>query len=340
MSNTLFSNINRSLEASNTNLNSAQEVLTQNINQFKNNVRTVITNTGNKIKGASTSQKVVGLIIVLAILGVLSYYIYKILKRQEFDFKNGSAIQFLKPTNGKTLREIDASILKNKFTQENIYQYTYHFCIYVNGTSCVAYDDFGSYKYNDAKSVWYRGNKPTNDGKITLQSPGVVLTPYQPKLKFLFKTQNSSEHEIYQTEPLILNKWNHITLVYNNKTVSIYINGELTDTFVLNNQPYVVKTSNIYASANGGFPGALVYYQFIDGDALKPKVVKELAQYYLDKADKFKKGMYDKDCSRLSGINLEQYIKDKCAKECSAKDKNEITNEYFAFQEAQRNLKK
>ena len=338
MSNTLFSNINRSLEASNT--NSTKEFITQNLNEIRNNVRTVITNTGNKIKSASTSQKVVGSIIILALLGVMSYYIYKVLKTQEFDFKNGSAIQFLKPTNGKTLREIDASILKNKFTQDNIFQYTYHFCIYINGTSCVSFDDFGSYKYNEAKSIWYRGDKPTQNGKISLQSPGVVLTPYQPKLKFVFKTQNTVDNEIYQTEPLILNKWNHVTLVYNNKTVSIYINGELTDTFVLNNQPYVVKNKNIYVSANGGFPGALAYYQFIDGVSLKPKLVKELSKFYLNKADKFKKGMYNKDCSRLSGINLEEYIKDKCAEECSAKDKKVIKDEYFAFQEAQRNLRK
>ena len=167
--------------------------------------------------------------------------------------------------------------------------FTYTFWMYVNSVPIITdsknqyYNDYkntwNNYRYGDWKSVFYRGNdmstSVTESGKdvTTLQQfPGVWLSPKLNNLNFVFQNGESNQNaEGIEIENIPMNEWFHVTICFEGYSVSVYINGKLENTIVLNQ--YIpssndMNSKNIYI-CNDSFlnfvPSSSDGYQCPDG---------------------------------------------------------------------------
>lgn len=136
--------------------------------------------------------------------------------------------------------------------------YTYYFWIYIDG------NDWNSYRYNEWKSIFYRGT-PINDGNLEslMQYPGFWLTPKLNNMVIVF--QNEGKVERIEIDNIQFNEWINYAIVIESKSVSIYINGLLDRTLnleqnfnIMNNYSiYVASDSSASLEKKSGFSGEL-----------------------------------------------------------------------------------
>jgi hypothetical protein len=183
---------------------------------------------------------------------------------------------------------------KNILQNTNNGHFTYSFWLYVNGTNNdLSGDNWNSYRYGEWKSIFYRGTSINSDDLSKLvQFPGFWLTPKLNNLVIVF--QNSSEVERIEINNIEFNKWLNIVVVFEIKSVNIYINGKLDR--VLNLSQYVSNMDqyNLYISNDknasptqqSGFAGSiseLIYYNY----ALTNINVNKSYEYYKDIINKY-----------------------------------------------------
>lgn len=168
--------------------------------------------------------------------------------------------------------------------------FTYSFWLYINNSTTSINDqpNWYNYRYNEWKSVFYRGSPINNSGDISklLQFPGVWLTPIINNMVIVF--QNSSYVERIEINDIPFNTWMNYNIVVETKSVSIYINGKLDRSLnlyqnisIMNNFPLYL-TSDILMSKNkdkSGFAGSLaelIFYNY----ALSPADIFNSYKYY------------------------------------------------------------
>ena len=169
--------------------------------------------------------------------------------------------------------------------------FTYSFWIYVNGNN----DDlnnkntWNNYRYNEWKSIFYRGNtmSPTGDLSSLIQFPGVWLTPVINNIVIVF--QNGSYVERLELLNIPLNAWTNISIVVQSKSVTIYVNGSLDRTLNLQQTVTIMNGYNLYVGGDkyasnsknqsgfAGFLGELIYYNY----ALTAHDIHKSYEYYL-----------------------------------------------------------
>lgn len=168
--------------------------------------------------------------------------------------------------------------------------FTYSFWLYIDNSTTNVNDqaNWYNYRYNEWKSVFYRGSPINNSGDISqlLQFPGVWLTPVLNNMVIVF--QNSSYVERIEINDIPFNTWINYSIVVETRSVSIYINGKLDRSLnlyqnisIMNNFPLYL-TSDILMSKNKnecGFAGSLaelIFYNY----ALSPSDIYNSYNYY------------------------------------------------------------
>ena len=202
--------------------------------------------------------------------------------------------------------------------------YSYSFWFYVNGNDNNYNTNnnnnnhyWEGYKYNDWKSIFYRGNAITADNLTTLmQFPGFWLTPLYNNLVIVF--QNSSNVERIEIENIEFNSWINVVLVIENNSVLIYINGLLSKTLNLYQSAINMNNYNLYitndASLNkdklpgfAGYLAELMTYNY----AIPQSQIYNSYQYYKKIIDKYqnKKNKESNNYQLPSLITNSDYMK-------------------------------
>jgi hypothetical protein len=166
-------------------------------------------------------------------------------------------------------------IANNELAQDlNGGYFTYSFWLYINGNdnNINNGNTWYSYRYNEWKSVFYRGNPITKNNLSTLiQFPGVWLTPVINNLVIVF--QNGSYVERLELDNIPFNTWTNYVIVVELKSVSIYINSLLDRTLNLYQSITNMNGNNLFISSDkelskskesgfAGYLGELIFYNY------------------------------------------------------------------------------
>jgi hypothetical protein len=135
-------------------------------------------------------------------------------------------------------------------------------------------------KENQYKVILIRGSVGNSDKNyFEGKEPGIYLDNTDNSLMINMGKQldltKPATNQI-RVSDLPLNKWFCLTIVVENNSVDIYIDGLLLDTLTLVNVSYTNEGS-LYLKSLGGFFGHLVYLRYVN-ESLKPKLVHE---YYM-----------------------------------------------------------
>jgi len=165
--------------------------------------------------------------------------------------------------------------------------FTYSYWIYVNNSPSYEYN-WNNYRYNEWKSVFYRGSQINADGDLSTitQFPGFWLKPILNNMVIVF--QNNSFTELLEIENIPFNTWVNILLIVETKSVALYINGSLDRTLNLNQNVAIMDSYNLYLTSDVstsieknkcGFAGCiaeLTYYNY----ALTYEQIKIVYSFY------------------------------------------------------------
>jgi hypothetical protein len=183
--------------------------------------------------------------------------------------------------------------------------FSYSFWIYVNGNDNSYNKDrnWYAYRYNEWKSIFYRGTEIDASGNMStlIQYPGFWLTPNLNNMVIVF--QNTGYIERIEVTNIPFNKWTNYVVVVESKSVSLYIDGLFDRAINLYQSIVPMSGYNLYiandknASKNNklyGFAGYLAqvtYYNF----ALKPSDVNSNYNYYSSILDNFQSSLDTKE---------------------------------------------
>jgi hypothetical protein len=135
--------------------------------------------------------------------------------------------------------------------------FSYSFWLYVNSVP-VKPDDpdyqntWSNYRFGDWKSVFYRGNDVSNREMsgmgIMQQYPGVWLGPRKNFMSIVFQNgEEGSKMERIDIENVPLNRWFQVLIVVEGNSVSVYMDGKLENTKVLNQMiPSDLQEKDLY----------------------------------------------------------------------------------------------
>jgi hypothetical protein len=160
--------------------------------------------------------------------------------------------------------------------------FTYSFWLYINNTtnnsannlSTTATSSWNNYRYNEWKSIFYRGNAIDSSGDLSslVQFPGFWLTPVLNNMVIVF--QNGSYVERLEIIDVPFNTWTNFSVVVEAKSVSVYINGLLDRTLNLYQSVTIMNGYNLYLTSDimtstnqsqSGFAGnlaELIFYNY------------------------------------------------------------------------------
>ena len=204
---------------------------------------------------------------------------------------------------------------KKNFNEKIIGEFTYSFWLYVSSFNpgFTEYDFSGN--NNMWKHVWHRGNSGDfrNDKWLeNVQYPGVWLSPNLKEIIFEINIRNknytiSNDHKPIERIQLDIedyNTWVNYSIVLNNYSLTIYVNGELEKTVLIQNYINdldVIQNYNLYLggekinpsgiapiSTRNGFPGYLAYLVYFN-QSYNPGEIKRLYNFYKKKIDRFVK---------------------------------------------------
>tara|TARA_B110000879_G_scaffold209588_1_gene297695 strand:- start:919 stop:1701 length:783 start_codon:yes stop_codon:yes gene_type:complete len=117
------------------------------------------------------------------------------------------------------------------------------------------------YKYGRAKHLFHLG-----DPNGTNVSPGVWLHPKNNNLIIRMHTHNRGTESLNpdinleiekncDIENIEVQRWMHLAIVLQNKTLDVYINGQLRRSCTYKNVPKTNNTGSVHINKDGGFDG-------------------------------------------------------------------------------------
>jgi hypothetical protein len=166
--------------------------------------------------------------------------------------------------------------VSNSVLEADLYggYFTYSFWLYINNGVGTDTAYWNNYRYNEWKSIFYRGNAINSYGDLSslIQFPGFWLTPALNNMVIVF--QNGSYVERLEINDIPFNTWTNFSIVVETKSVSIYIDGNLDRTLNLYQNIVVMNAYNLYITSDmltsknkneSGFAGSLaelIYYNY------------------------------------------------------------------------------
>lgn len=148
----------------------------------------------------------------------------------------------------------DSVTLLRSDNQDEGLEFSYSFWIYLNDWS---------YKYGEEKHVFHKGENVVKMDDIVNQCPRVTLDAKENKMHIYMNTYKNIE-EYVTLDNLPLKKWICVSIVVVNRSLQLYVNGYLKDTFVLSSLPKQ-NYRDVQICRFGGFSGYLsnlFYYRY------------------------------------------------------------------------------
>ena len=191
----------------------------------------------------------ISFIIILIICGAIRYKYAN--KTQRIFINNPINIQ----SYSKTIRFDNIPKSLNKI------QCTYSIWLYLENTPENAFRKNG---FNSFYPIFEKKTHSTNMG-----SPGLYYRPKDSKIMVSIKTTNDNE---FIVKSIILQKWNNIVIVIEDRNMDIYINGKLYRSFFQNNV-IDLGDSDLSISKTNSIYGSISYFRYFNS-ALNPDTVK------------------------------------------------------------------
>lgn len=227
------------MNSANTSLNSNS--ITNAYKQTQNSVQRGY----RQFRGLSTIVQVFSIIVTLLILGLIIWFIYQYWWLGSLAQGPGSPMIINEPINAF------GSDIENNHPQlpsaNQGLAYTYSFWIYIADWQ---------YNFGKTKVVFVKGNN-------TNQSPGVYLYPNKNSMAVRLSTFAEPNGEGCDVDNIPLQKWVHIGIVLDNRTVDIYVDGRLVRSCVMRGVPKL-NNSPLQFGTGGGFYGQLSRMQYFN----------------------------------------------------------------------------
>ena len=141
-----------------------------------------------------------------------------------------------------------------------------------------------NYKFGQYKWILWKGNPNTaktgaaSNGNGDMHSPSLWLYPNTNSLKVVTSTSDASGVESCDIPNIPLMTWVHIVYVLNNRTVDIYINGQLERSCALQGIPNITSDPVYITSGSpAGYYGKIGKTQYFTS-ALLPNDVANIYQ--------------------------------------------------------------
>jgi len=198
---------------------------------------------------------VVALIIGLIVFTIIFYILYQLYLK--FDAYKNRHPWILKGTkDGKSRMVVVQDPIKNadqllKRSENELsgLEFTYSMWLFV--------DDW-SYKYGQWKHIMHKGN----ESSWPLRCPGMWFHPTQNAIRVYCNTFRDISEYVDVTD-IPFNKWFHITVAVRQKTLDVYLNGNLIRTKQLSSLPKQ-NYSDVYLNLNRGFSGFMSQVRYYD----------------------------------------------------------------------------
>jgi len=197
--------------------------------------------------------------------------------------------------------------------------FTYSFWLYVNNGFDSSIPNWNNNRYNEWKSIFYRGNAINDTGDLSslIQFPGFWLTPVLNNMVIVF--QNGSYVERLEINNIPFNTWTSFSIVVQTKSVSVYINGNLDRTLNLYQSITVMNSYNLYLTSDmltsknkdeSGFAGSLaelIYYNY----ALNASDINKSYNFYKKIIDSYQIKKHPQNNYKIPGLitNSDYYVK-------------------------------
>jgi hypothetical protein len=221
-------------------------------------------NVKNKLANAANSNRTmmfgIGMIVVVAIVVVLLVVVFR--TRAVNQAMNPILID--QPINAYDVAENSQQF--DVQPSDRGLEYTY---------SCWFYVQDWYYRFNDWKAIYVKG--PTSGDPVAVggMNPGVYLYPETNNLLVSIATYNNPKEQV-SVSNIPLQKWVHLTVVLNNRTVDVYVNGKLERSKVLAGVPKL-NADKVSVAPNQGFFGKISRLQYF-ARSLKPDEVYSVYQ--------------------------------------------------------------
>ena len=138
-----------------------------------------------------------------------------------------------------------------------------------------------NYKFGQYKNILWKGNPTTTstaDSSSNIHCPSLWLSPLTNSLKVVTSTSATTGVESCDIQNIPLMTWVHIVYVLNNRTVDIYINGQLERSCALQGIPNITSDPVYITSGNpAGYYGKIGKTQYFT-TALLPNDVANIYQ--------------------------------------------------------------
>jgi len=203
-------------------------------------------------------------------------------------------------------------VISNTILEKDLYggYFTYSFWLYINNGVSSDTAHWNNYRFNEWKSIFYRGNVINNDGDLSslIQFPGFWLTPVLNNMVIVF--QNGSSVERLEINNIPFNTWINFSVVVETKSVSIYINGNLDRTLNLYQNIVTMNAYNLYITSDmltsekknkSGFAGSLaelIYYNY----ALSPDDIIKSYNYYKNIVFNYQNKIYRQNSYKIPSL--------------------------------------
>jgi hypothetical protein len=221
----------------------------------------------NEYSKQSPTMKVILVILVILFVVFVIYLIYLAAVAANAADKNAPVI---------VNDVIDASIARPSFALPavtNGLAQTFSTWIYVKDWN---------YQYGNYKNILWKGNPsssanaPTSTGSV--HCPSIWLAPLTNSLKVVTSTTATGGVESCDIQNIPLMTWVHIVYVLNNRSVDIYINGQLERSCALQGIPSITNDPVYITMGNpAGYYGKIGKTQYFN-TAILPNDVANLYQ--------------------------------------------------------------
>ena len=237
------------------------------LNVANKNIKKNVTKTFNKVKKLSMPLKILVGFVLLLIIGLIVYFIYKAVKSalvgdEENPLLVPDAVDASDPANSMSVQ-----LPKTSSSNSPNMAFTLSFWIYIADWY---------YRLGEPKAIMVKSIR----GNIQTAAPGIWLAPNRNNLIITTAVLGSTKPQSCNIPNIPLQKWVHVAYVLDNRTTDVYINGKLERSCVLNNVPKL-NNANLKIlpkkGRNMGYLGQLSSVRYFSS-ALKPSDVVGIYQ--------------------------------------------------------------
>lgn len=143
-------------------------------------------------------------------------------------------------------------------------EFTYSFWIYIHNWN---------YRRGEWKNIFIKGDDKGDALGSENRAPGIWLYPNTNDLHARINTY-ANPNEGCDIKNIPLQKWVHISMVLNNRTVDMYVDGKLERSCVLMGVPKL-NEDKLHVATDGGFMGKISKLQYFK-NALTPDKIYEI----------------------------------------------------------------